>query len=396
MTGTTHRKRGTDSPVETRTKSNDIYYEIVRTDEQGANVLRLTTEEGGYPPFDCMEALRKAFPDIRIRYLAECFEDDLFETNDRGGNSSRSASRWIPSPGSGPGTKTAARKPPSGPPRESPSGIPAAARNSRQNAIFADRTGFGEGERSRGAGARRPGRPRSMRRAPGPSPLRAKPNMETQDNKNKPSTRGEQTFRMRFIKPLIIVACALLLLAAATLVSQLPFTEPQRALVLWTLLPLSLSAVIALGLLFFLIKEGIESIVNMKDVEIEHENFMQRFKVDSLYQVKEHTDDYLAGVAGVLEFVIDNYLADEAVGCTELQWLETIQQMPNAIKLDTDQYRTYMIYAMLQRMDITMEEYEKIGKMVNGQVAKEVLASVLYSPFLFEQYTNEAKEQLDS
>jgi len=200
---------------------------------------------------------------------------------------------------------------------------------------------------------------------------------------------------MRFIRPLIFTACALLLLGAAALISQLPFTEPQTAFALWVAIPFFLSAFIALCLLFFLLKAGLESAVELQNVEIEHENFVQRFKVDSLYQVKEHTDDYLAGVAGILEFVIDNYLADEAVGCTELQWLETIQQMPNAIKLDTDQYRTYMIYAMLRRMDITMEEYEKIGKMVNGQVAKEVLASVIYSPFLFEQYTHEAKEHLD-
>ena len=61
------------------------YSEIVFVGEPEENVLRFTTEEGCCTPIDCMEALRKAFPDLKVRYLDECFEDDVFETNDKEG-----------------------------------------------------------------------------------------------------------------------------------------------------------------------------------------------------------------------------------------------------------------------------------------------------------------------
>ena len=63
------------------------YSEIVHLKkDESPNVLRLFTEEGGTPPVDFFEALRKRFPDLKVRYLAECFEDDVFETNDKEGD----------------------------------------------------------------------------------------------------------------------------------------------------------------------------------------------------------------------------------------------------------------------------------------------------------------------
>lgn len=62
------------------------YSEIVHFKrEESPNILHLSTEDRGVPPLDFFKALRERFPDLEIRYLAECFEDDLFETNDMEG-----------------------------------------------------------------------------------------------------------------------------------------------------------------------------------------------------------------------------------------------------------------------------------------------------------------------
>lgn len=49
------------------------------------NILRIDTEEDDTPPVDFFDALRKRFPDLKVRYRSECFENDLFETNDKEG-----------------------------------------------------------------------------------------------------------------------------------------------------------------------------------------------------------------------------------------------------------------------------------------------------------------------
>lgn len=62
------------------------YSEIVHFKrDESPNILHLCTEDRGVPPLDFFKALRERFPDLEIRYLAECFEDDLFETNDMEG-----------------------------------------------------------------------------------------------------------------------------------------------------------------------------------------------------------------------------------------------------------------------------------------------------------------------
>lgn len=62
------------------------YSEIVHFKrDESPNILHLSTEDRGVPPLDFFKALRERFPDLEIRYLAECFEDDLFETNDMEG-----------------------------------------------------------------------------------------------------------------------------------------------------------------------------------------------------------------------------------------------------------------------------------------------------------------------
>ena len=66
-------------------KEDMPYSEIVHCQTDGLNILRISTEEGGAPPMAFFEALKKKYPDLKVRYVAECFEDDLFETNDREG-----------------------------------------------------------------------------------------------------------------------------------------------------------------------------------------------------------------------------------------------------------------------------------------------------------------------
>lgn len=55
------------------------------TKDDDPNILRIDTEEGNTPPVDFFEALRKRFPDLKVRYRSECFENDMFETNDAEG-----------------------------------------------------------------------------------------------------------------------------------------------------------------------------------------------------------------------------------------------------------------------------------------------------------------------
>lgn len=66
-------------------KEDMPHSEIVHHQTDGLNILRISTEEGGAPPKSFYEALKKKYPDLKVRYVAECFEDDLFETNDAEG-----------------------------------------------------------------------------------------------------------------------------------------------------------------------------------------------------------------------------------------------------------------------------------------------------------------------
>ena len=136
--------------------------------------------------------------------------------------------------------------------------------------------------------------------------------------------------------------------------------------------------------LIWAIRKGYHNFIFIEDVRLKDEDRKQRFKVESLYKNLAHTDEWLQGFALGVEFFIDNYLSKYTLGPTEEMFWNMTRQVMNTTKekdkdFTEDAYRTFMITALMRNNGITEEEYEKLGRMMKKNNAKEVLGEIVYS-----------------
>ncbi len=198
---------------------------------------------------------------------------------------------------------------------------------------------------------------------------------------------------MKLIKPAIVLSAVMLVFGIVNAIIIYPDIRPHGQAFLTVVIPLGFAALGTFVILAFLISKGMLVIAGMHEAEYDNEEYERRFLVEQLYTDNHHNDDFLNGVAQATEFLIENYLTEENAGPTELTWLGYFwnNYFPKE-EYTIESYRAYMIYALMHRMDITDEEYEKIGKLMKSTTAKQVLGETFYHRFLFQKYLKEARQ----
>ena len=191
----------------------------------------------------------------------------------------------------------------------------------------------------------------------------------------------------------IIIPSAVMLLIASITVVFKAFRADSVKLMSYAWIMAMLAGIAFAAILASYIYSGLLNWANMEKVRIEEEQLKQRFKVESLYKDKTHTDEFLRGFAAATDFFAENFLTAETVGPTERAWYHLAQDTIGEAPED-ESYRTYMVFSLMIDNQITAEEYQKIGTACRREPVKELLGQVLYNDLLNENIRRETDDHM--
>lgn len=132
-------------------------------------------------------------------------------------------------------------------------------------------------------------------------------------------------------------------------------------------------------------KKGFDFYSFAEEVHVDEERLKQRYKIESLYRQVGHTEEWLQGFSEAFDFFASNYLTEENVGVTELEWwkmtLESGEEPGDNLEAA---YRAYMVISLMQEKGILDDEFIKIGYMVRNDSVKELLGGIPYINYMIE------------
>ena len=137
-------------------------------------------------------------------------------------------------------------------------------------------------------------------------------------------------------------------------------------------------------------KKGFDFYSYVADVKMDEERIKQRYKIESLYRKVGHTDEWLQGFAESFDFFASNYLSEENVGVTELDWWRMARESADLDpELLEESYRAFMVLSLMRKSEILDEEYIKIGYMVRDESVKELMGRTSFRNYILDSMKKE-------
>lgn len=169
----------------------------------------------------------------------------------------------------------------------------------------------------------------------------------------------------------------------------------------WGMAAFSGLVFIALLMHFFL--NGLHTLSELEKVKVERQEYEKKATRDALQGggTGGHDPQWLSGFAKAAAFFIDNYLASENPGPTEMQWFQSSQEHFGFLEDCTEEenemhYRRFMVAALCRDGGLSAKEYASLARLTDREGASKLLASVVYDPYTIDSMKDEFRQAMET
>ena len=201
----------------------------------------------------------------------------------------------------------------------------------------------------------------------------------------------------------IIIPPAIAIMFASFVIVHVAVRAEDLALLKYAWGMAAFSGLVFIALLMHFFLNGLHNISELEKLKVDRQEYEKRARVEALQGSGPggHDQQWLPGLAKASAFFIDNYLASENPGPTEMQWFQSSQEHFGFFEDCTEEevemhYRRFMVAALCRDGGLSAGEYASLARLTDREGASKLLASVVYDPFAIDSMKDEFRKDMET
>ena len=201
----------------------------------------------------------------------------------------------------------------------------------------------------------------------------------------------------------IIIPPAIAIMFASFVIVHVAVRAEDMALLKYAWGMAAFSGLVFIALLMHFFLNGLHTISDLEKVKVERLEYEKKARMDALQGggTGGHDPQWLSGFAKSASFFIDNYLASENPGPTEMQWFQSSLEHFGFFEDCTEKeiemhYRRFMVAALCRDGGLSAKEYASLARLTDREGASKLLATVVYDPYMIDSMKDEFKKDMET